>query len=238
MRKSSVSSKVRLDKLLSSLGYSTRKEVTTLIKEGIITHTLGIPLKSDTKVFHEEILVDSEPLDPPQGILILMHKPVGYVCSHDESEGKLVYDLLPERWRLRDPKVSTIGRLDKDTSGLLLLTDDGALLHHLTSPKHKVPKEYEVTLDRPLRGDEGDIFASGTLMLNGEKNPCLPAKLTVIDDTHAILEIIEGKYHQVRRMFAAVGNHVAALHRSSFGKLTLGDLKAREYRVLDTETIP
>lgn len=226
-------SKVRLDKLLSSLGYCTRKEVAMLLREGIITHTLNLTLKSDTKVAHDEILYEGEPLDPPEGMVILMHKPAGLVCSHDEGEGKLVYDLLPQRWRLRDPKISTVGRLDKDTSGLLLLTDDGALLHRLTSPKHKVPKVYEATLDRPLKGDEGSIFASGTLMLNGEKTPCLPAKLEVIDPTHVRLEIVEGRYHQVRRMFAGVGNHVTALHRYSFGDLTLGDLKAGEYRLIE-----
>lgn len=229
------SSKVRLDKLLGSLGYCGRKEVASLIKEGIITHTLNLPLKNDTKVAHEEILYEGEPLDPPQGMVILMHKPAGLICSHDDGEGKLVYDLLPPRLRLRDPKLSTIGRLDKDTSGLLLLTDDGALLHRLTSPKHKVPKVYEATLDRPLNGNEGSLFASGTLMLNGEKTPCLPAKLTVINDTHVTLEITEGRYHQVRRMFAAVGNHVVSLHRCSFGTLTLGNLKAGEYRYLTND---
>lgn len=232
-----MSSKLRLDKLLSSLGYCSRREVALLIREGVITHVLNLPLKSDTKVAHDEILCEGEPLDPPEGMVILMHKPVGYVCSHDDGEGKLVYDLLPERWRLRDPKISTVGRLDKETSGLLLLTDDGALLHRLTSPKHKVPKVYEATLDRALKGDEAEIFGSGTLMLNGEKTPCLPAKLTVIDDTHVTLEIVEGRYHQVRRMFAAVGNHVTALHRSSFGELTLGDLKVGEYRLIDTQSL-
>lgn len=232
------SSKIRLDKLLSSLGYCSRREVASLLREGIITHIDHLPLKSDTKVAHDEILFEGEPLDPPQGIVILMHKPLGYVCSHDDGEGRIVYDLLPERWRRRDPKISTVGRLDKETSGLLLLTDDGTLLHRLTSPKHKVPKIYEATIDRPLNGNEGSIFASGTLMLNGEKTACLPAKLTVIDSTHATLEIVEGRYHQVRRMFAAVGNHVTALHRSSFGELTLGGLKEAEYRVLSFEEIP
>lgn len=225
------SSKARLDKLLGSLGYCGRKEVSSLIRDGIITHTENLPLKNDTKVSHEEILYEGEPLDPPSGMVILMHKPAGYVCSHDDGEGRLVYDLLPERWRRRDPKISTVGRLDKETSGLLLLTDDGALLHRLTSPKHKVPKVYKATLDRPLKGGEGSIFASGTLILNGEKSPCLPAKLTIIDETHVTLEITEGRYHQVRRMFAAVGNHVVALHRSHFGDLTLGDLKEGEYRL-------
>lgn len=228
-----MSSKIRLDKLLSSLGYCSRKEVYSLIRDGIIIHIENLTLKPDTKVLHDDILYNNKPLDPPQGMVILMHKPIGYVCSHDDGEGKLVYDLLPERWRRRDPKISTIGRLDKDTSGLLLLTDDGALLHRLTSPKHKVPKVYEVTLDRPLRGDEGEIFASGTLMLNGEKNPCLPAKLTVLDDTHARLEIVEGRYHQVRRMFAAIGNHVVKLHRISFGDLSLNNLPVDKYRLIN-----
>jgi 16S rRNA pseudouridine516 synthase len=231
------SSKVRLDKLLGSLGYCGRKEVAALLREGIITHTENLPLKSDTKVVHDEILFNGKPLDPPSGMVILMHKPLGLVCSHDEGEGKLVYNLLPPRWRMRDPKISTIGRLDKETSGLLLLTDDGALLHRLTSPKHKVPKVYEATLDRPLKGDEAEIFASGALMLNGEKTPCLLAKLTIIDDTHVTLEITEGRYHQVRRMFAAVGNHVVSLHRSTFGTLTLGDLQAGEYRLLNVKEI-
>jgi 16S rRNA pseudouridine516 synthase len=230
-------SKVRLDKLIGSLGYCGRKEVAALLREEIITHTENLPLKCDMKVAHNEILFNGEPLDPPEGMIILMYKPLGLICSHDEGEGRLVYDLLPPRWRLRDPKISTIGRLDKETSGLLLLTDDGALLHRLTSPKHKVPKVYEATLDRPLKGDETEIFASGTLMLNGEKTPCLPAALTVIDDMHVTLEITEGRYHQVRRMFAAVSNHVVSLHRSTFGMLTLGDLQAGEYRLIDAESL-
>lgn len=193
--------------------------------------------KSDFKAFHHEVLFDGEPLDSQQGMVILMHKPVGLVCSHDEGEGQLVYDLLPPRWRNRDPKISTIGRLDKETSGLLLLTDDGQLLHRLTSPKYHVPKLYEVTLDRPIKGDEANIFTAGTLMLNGEKTPCLPAQLTIIDETHVTLEIIEGRYHQVRRMFAAVGNHVAALHRSRIGDLTLGDLQNGEYKILSQKEL-
>jgi 16S rRNA pseudouridine516 synthase len=96
---------------------------------------------------------------------------------------------------------------------------------------------YEATLDRPLQGNESEIFAAGTLMLNGEKNPCLPAKLTIIDETHVRLEITEGRYHQVRRMFAAVGNHVTALHRVSFGALTLGELKEGDYQILNPKTM-
>lgn len=237
MQNSKSKVKTRLDKLLSSLGYCTRKEVSSLIRERLITHIENLPLKSDTKVAHDDVRFEGEFLDPPSGIVILMHKPTGLICSHDEGEGRLVYDLLPPRWRLRDPKISTVGRLDKETSGLLLLTDDGVLLHRLTSPRHHVAKIYEATLDRALNGNEAEIFASGTLMLNGEKTPCLPAKLTIIDETHVTLEITEGRYHQVRRMFAAVGNHVTALHRSSFEELTLGDLKEGEYRILSAKEI-
>lgn len=228
--------KVRLDKLLSSLGYATRGEIKKIISSGRVVVDGAVATSANMKVLHKDVLFDEKPLDPPCGILILMHKPVGFVCSHDDGEGELVYDLLPKRFMLRNPKISTIGRLDKETSGVLLLSDDGQLIHALTSPKHHVSKVYEVTLDRALRGDEEEIFASGTLMLKGEKSPCLSAKLTVIDETHVTLEITEGRYHQVRRMFAAVGNHVSALHRSSFGDIRVTDVKEGEYIFLDMKS--
>lgn len=230
-------SKQRLDQLLTSLGYASRSESKKLIASGVITVGGEIIKKTDFKAYHHDVAFQGEPLDAPAGIVIMMNKPLDFVCSHDDGEGKLVYSLLPSRWQKRDPKISTIGRLDKETSGLLLLTDDGALLHRLTSPKYHVPKLYEVTLDRPLNGNETNIFATGTLMLNGEKTPCLPAKLTIIDNTHVTLEITEGRYHQVRRMFAAVGNHVTALHRSSFGNLVLNNLASGEYCLIDPKKI-
>ena len=98
-----------------------------------------------------------------------MHKPLDVVCSHREA-GRSVYELLPHRWRARDPALSTIGRLDKDTSGLLLITDDGPFLHRVISPRSHVAKRYVATLDRPLNGDEADVFAAGTLMLEGEND--------------------------------------------------------------------
>ncbi|HQS65572.1 MAG TPA: pseudouridine synthase [Sulfuricurvum sp.] len=235
--KNSTPSKQRLDQLLTSLGYASRNESKKLIASGHVTVEGKQVKKSDFKAFHHDVQFNGEPLDPLQGIVILMNKPVGLVCSHDDGEGQLVYDLLPTRWRNRDPKISTIGRLDKETSGLLLLTDDGQLLHRLTSPKYHVPKLYEVTLDRPLKGNEAEIFSAGSLMLNGEKTACLPAKLSIIDETHVTLEITEGRYHQVRRMFAAVGNHVTALHRTRIGNLTLGDLKVGEYRLLSLDEL-
>jgi 16S rRNA pseudouridine516 synthase len=116
----------------------------------------------------------------------------------------------------------------------LLMTDDGALLHKIISPRSNVSKRYDVTLDRPLRGDEVTLFAAGTLMLEGEDKPLLPAHMEVASDKRAFVTITEGRYHQVRRMFAAVGNHVNALHRDHVGGLELpDDLQAGEYRILD-----
>ena len=125
-----------------------------------------------------------------------------------------------------------MGRLDRDTSGLLLFTDDGALLHRISSPKSKLSKVYAATLANALRGDEVELFASGTLMLESEQTPLLPADLEVVDARHVRLTLHEGRYHQARRMFAAVGNHVEALHRSRIGGLELDGLPAGEWRIL------
>ncbi|MEN4903477.1 pseudouridine synthase [Luteimonas sp. TWI662] len=223
---------MKLVKLLANLGYGSRKQVAWMFREGRITDADGEVLYADDRVAHAAIRVDGEPLDPPQGLTLLLHKPTGYTCSTKDT-GRLVYDLLPPRFRLRAPALSTVGRLDRETSGLLLFTDDGQLLHRIISPKAALPKVYDATLAQPLRGDEAALFASGTLMLESETTPLLPAALEVVDPTHARLTIVEGRYHQVRRMFAAVGNHVVALHRSRIGGLSLGDLPEGQWRPLD-----
>ncbi|WP_349038589.1 pseudouridine synthase [Pseudotabrizicola sp. 4114] len=153
---------------------------------------------------------------------MLLNKPLGMTCSHKEV-GPLVYDILPPRWRCCTRAISTIGRLDKRTSGLLLLTDDGDLLHRVISPKSHLKKIYRAKLARPLVGTEGDRFASGRLMLEGEDKPLAPAELQVITETEALLSVAEGRYHQVRRMFAATGNHVEDLHRERLDGLSLTD---------------
>ncbi|RRJ97139.1 pseudouridine synthase, partial [Opitutaceae bacterium TAV4] len=184
------------------------------------------------------VFVDGEALDHPGGLLLMLHKPTGFVCSHDEREGPRVYDLLPPRWRVRNPQVTSIGRLDKDTSGLLILTDRTELVHTYTSPRHKVPKLYRATLDRDVPASLVDLFAAGTLQLDGEKAPCAPATLRLPAPRVAELVLVEGKYHQVRRMFAAAaGATVLTLHRECFGKLTLGDLKPGEYREINESEI-
>jgi 16S rRNA pseudouridine516 synthase len=222
---------MKLVKTIANLGYGSRKDVARMFREGRVTDAAGDVLYADDAPAHADVRIDGEPLDPPQGLVLMLHKPVGYTCS-TRDPGRIVYDLLPPRFRHRSPLLSTVGRLDRDTSGLLLLTDDGALLHRITAPKARLAKRYETTLASDLRGDEATLFASGTLQLESDATPLAPARLEVADARHATLVLTEGRYHQVRRMFAAVGNHVEALHRSQVGGLALGDLAAGGWRPL------
>lgn len=222
---------MKLLKHIANLGYGSRKDVQWLFREGRITDADGEVLYADDPVLHDSVRLDGAPLDPPPGMLLLLNKPTGVTCSSKDT-GRIVYDLFPPRYSLRSPVLSTVGRLDRETSGLLLLTDDGQLLHRIISPKSKLPKVYLAQLAEDLRGDEAALFASGRLLLEGEKTPLLPAELDVVDARTARLTLHEGRYHQVRRMFAAVGNHVAALHRERIGGLTLGALAQGEWRML------
>jgi 16S rRNA pseudouridine516 synthase len=227
---------MKLLKLIANLGYGSRKEVMALFRDGRIRDLQGEVLYSDDQVDHSQVRVDGEPLDPPSGMLIMLNKPAGYTCS-TKDPGQVVYELFPPRFRQRSPVLSTVGRLDRDTTGLLLLTDDGGLLHRIVHPKSKIAKVYEATLARDLRGDEVKVFASGKLMLESEKLPLAPAELEIIDPRHARLTLTEGRYHQARRMFAAVGNHVEELHRSRVGGLELGDLKEGQWRLLEAADV-
>jgi len=233
---------VRLDRLLANMGYGSRREIAALAAAGQVVLDGQAIRKADTKVLVARDLparmtVRGAPLDPPPGLALMLHKPLGVTCSHKEV-GALVYDLLPQRWKAREPAISTVGRLDKETSGLLLLTDDGDLLHRIISPRANVAKRYLVTLARPMDGSEGATFAAGTLVLEGEDKPLLPAELEVHSPTSAHLTIHEGRYHQVRRMFAAVGNHVEALHRDQVGGLSLpDDLEPGRWRLMSDEDI-
>lgn len=228
----------RIDRLLSSMGYGSRSEMARMAKAGGITLDGADVVDVSRRIaitpdLPQRMRIDGEALDPLPGLVILLNKPLGMTCSHKE-DGPLVHDILPRRWRARDPAISTIGRLDKQTSGLLLLTDDGDLLHRIISPKRHVPKTYRARLARPLSGGEGALFASGTLMLDGEEKPLAPAVLEVVSEREALLTVTEGRYHQVRRMFAAAGNHVEALHRERLGGLVLPDgMAAGEWVLLD-----
>jgi 16S rRNA pseudouridine516 synthase len=227
---------MKLVRLLANLGYGSRKQVAQLFREGLVTDASGDVLYADDKVEHGDVRFEGEPLDPPQGLVLMLNKPTGYTCSRKDV-GRLVYDLLPPRFGVRNPVLSTVGRLDRDTSGVLLFTDDGQLLHKIISPKSALAKVYEATLAEDLRGDEAATFAAGTLMLEGETDPLEPATLEVLGPRHARLTLTEGRYHQVRRMFAAVGNHVETLERVAIGGLTLDGLESGTWRLLTEEDI-
>lgn len=231
---------MKLLKYVANLGYGTRREVSRLFDDERVTRRDGTVLDPDDALgpalAHDDVLVDDEPLDPPPGALVMLNKPVGYVCSTKDAS-TLVYELLPPRFRDRSPAVSPVGRLDRDTSGLLLLTDDGQLNHRITSPRTHLPKVYEARLAGDLRGDEVDLFAAGTLMLESETSPLAPAAMEIVDARTVRLTLTEGRYHQVRRMFAAVGNHVDALHRRAVGPLELGGLASGAWRVLEPHEV-
>jgi 16S rRNA pseudouridine516 synthase len=228
---------MKLVKLLANLGYGSRKEVQRLIRAGAVTDINGKVLGENNVPPSNQILFHDEVLDPPSPLVIMLNKPDGFTCS-SEDPGRTIYELLPERFALRNPGLNPIGRLDKDTTGLLLMTDDGILLHKIIHPKSNCLKVYHVTLDRPLEGHEADVFASGTLVLASETRPLLPAKLEVLGEKEALITLHEGRYHQVRRMFAAVGNHVTGLKRISIGGLQLPDsLEEGSWRALEPEEL-
>lgn len=228
---------MKLIKLLANLGYGSRKEVERFVKKGAVTDLDGNPISDADNIPHERILYRGEPLDASGPFTIVLNKPDGYTCSADDP-GSTIYDLLPERFAHRNPGLNPIGRLDKDTTGLLLMTDDGKLLHKIIHPKSGCLKVYRAILDRPLEGHEAAIFASGEMMLNSETKPLLPAQLEVVGEKEALVTLHEGRYHQVRRMFAAVGNHVLELKRISIGGFKLpDDLEEGDWCVLSAEDL-
>lgn len=226
---------MHLLRYLANLGYGTRREVEHMLTRRRVSRVDGTRLGERDAFEHHDVLADGVPLDPAPGAVIMLNKPLGYVCSTKDDVNPLIYDLLPSRFRFRSPVMAPVGRLDRDTSGLLLVTDDGQLNHRLTSPRTHLAKVYEARLASDLRGDEAAVFASGTLMLDSETTPLAPATLDMLDARHARLTLTEGRYHQARRMFAAVGNRVLALHRSALGPLSLADLPAGEWRLLTSE---
>jgi len=226
----------RLDQLLANLGYCSRRSARDFLKAHTVTVTGTRASDPTRKVEPAKVRIDDEPADRPDGLLVMLHKPLGLVCSHDAHEGPSIYSLIPARWRERNPQVTSVGRLDKETSGLILLTDLSPLVHRLTSPKHHVAKLYRATVEGVLSPDLIDTFANGTLRLEGEDSPCAPATLEIVSPHEALLELTEGRYRQVRRMFASVGLSVVTLHRERFGPLSLGDLAVGAWRELPLNT--
>lgn len=215
---------MRADALLSRYGYCTRREADRWLARGRVVYRGTTVRNAKDKVEPREVLIDGEPIEFVDGLYVALNKPLGCTCSHRE-EGELVYDLLPPQWQARNPAVNTVGRLDKETSGLLLLTDDGAFEHAQTSPKRHVPKVYRFVTESPVPAEASALFAEGSLLLTGEKTPCLPAELVLTGLCEGRLTLHEGRYHQVRRMLAAVGAPVRELERIAIGPLKLEDLQ-------------
>lgn len=232
---------LRLDRLLSNLGYGSRKEIMAFVQAGRVALHGNTVTKVDQRIVLADVrsgalTLDDAPVDLPAPLTIMLHKPRGYTCSHDES-GALVYDLLPSRWKKRKPTLSCAGRLDKDSTGQVILTDDGDLLHRIIHPKGHAAKQYAVTVEDDLRGDEAALFATGTFVLQGDVKPLKPALWTPTGARSGQLVLHEGRFHQIRRMFATLGNQVVALHRYQTGYLPLTDLEPGEYRVLNARDV-
>lgn len=223
----------RLDQIFSRYGYGSRSEAKHWARAGRITVKGEAVKDTAAKADPLDVLIDGKPIEAPDGLLVLFHKPAGYVCSHEVRDGANIYELLPPQWLKRNPPVTSIGRLDKDTTGVILITDLGELVQRWTSPKHKVSKVYDVTVEGTLKPELVDLFATGTLQLEDEDKPCLPAKLEILSPNTARLELIEGKYHQVKRMFASQGCPVTKLHRSRFGDYTVDDLPEGQWRMIE-----
>lgn len=223
-------SMLRADQLLSRFGFCSRREASAWLHAGRLS-AAGLTIdRPEKRIDPLSTLVDGKPLEFPEGMLLAYHKPTGVTCSHNPSEAPLIYDILPPAWMRRQPPPETIGRLDKETSGLILLTDNGAFVHRWSSPRHETAKTYEITVDADIPPDLVEIFASGTLLLDGESKPCRPATLTLTSPGTATVRLLEGRYHQVRRMFAAHNLTVVRLHRSGVGALTLDGIPEGAWR--------
>lgn len=211
----------RLDKFISERTEYTRSQIKQLAAKGSITVDGAVTKKSDTKIDPDTavVAVCGAEVTSQKYSYILLNKPQGYVCSTNDNDGESVLNLIPPEMRKKN--MFPAGRLDKDSVGALLITDDGELAHRMLSPKSHVPKIYIVKLDRPFQSNYIDLFKKGIVLGDGEL--CLPAKVKQAENTEnmAFIEIFEGKYHQVKRMFAAVGNHVEKLMRVSVGGLVL-----------------
>ncbi|AWW34454.1 16S rRNA pseudouridine(516) synthase RsuA [Mannheimia varigena] len=222
---------MRLDKFIAENTGLTRSQAAKALKSGIVTVNGKIEKSGAAKISQEdEIYYEDQKLEWMEaGQYFMFYKPQGYICSHDDGEYPTVFQFFDYPLMT---KLHTAGRLDVDTTGLVLLTDDGKWSHRITSPKHHCEKTYLVTLADPVEDFYAEKLAEG-ILLRGEKEPTLPAKLEILDDYNVNLTISEGRYHQVKRMFAALGNKVEALHRWRIGDVILDETLAEgEFRPL------
>ena len=217
---------MRLDKMMSDLGVASRKELKQIIRSGRVSVN-GIPVREpEIKLDPEndEVALDGRPLSYHRFRYFAVDKPQGILTACEDKKQKTVMDLLPEE--LRNLDLFPVGRLDKDTTGLLLLTNDGDYAHKVISPKYGIEKVYYAETDGQITKEDVDLFASGVVLRDGLR--CLPAKLEPAgnsEDTACFVTVMEGKYHQVKRMLASVGKPVITLRRMSIGNLELRGLQ-------------
>lgn len=225
----------RLDKIIANRGIASRREVKELVRQGRVLVD-GVPASApDVKVSAEKvaITVDGVPVSGERYTYLLLHKPAGVLTATEDKHQPTVMELLPESLRRRG--LAPVGRLDKDTEGLLLFTDDGDLLHRLISPKKQVPKVYFARHEGDSTEDDVAAFAAGLVLKDG--TVCLSAKLEPLGHGESLVTVCEGKYHQVRRMLASRGHFVTYLERRSEGPLSLGDLPRGQARALTENEI-
>ena len=223
----------RLDKFLCDCGVGTRSQVKAILKAGRVTVD-GKPERDNGRKIdpHTRIIaLDGEVLRAAGRVVVMLNKPAGFVTATEDAKEKTVMELLPEAYRHLDLK--PVGRLDKQTEGLLLFTNDGDLLHRLISPKKEVPKVYYACHEGTAETEDVQAFAAGLTL--GDGTVCLPAVLEPVGPGESMVTVCEGKYHQVRRMLACRGMPVTYLERRQEGQLTLGDLPRGQVRQLTEE---
>ena len=220
----------RLDKFLCDCGAGTRSQVKAILKSGRVTVD-GRPEKDGSRKLDPTavtVCLDGEPLGAPGRLVVMLNKPAGYVTATEDATERTVMELLPPEYRNRG--LNPVGRLDKQTEGLLLFTDDGDLLHRLISPKKEVPKVYYARHEGQASGEDVEAFRQGLVLKDGTQ--CRPAELEPLGPGESLVTVCEGKYHQVRRMLASRGMPVTYLERRMEGALCLGDLPRGKTRPL------
>ena len=225
----------RLDKYLSEAGVASRRQLREIIRGGAVRID-GAVVTDYAYKFDEtgaEVTVNGEPVRAGETLVVMMNKPAGYITATEDARKATVMELLPAH--LRAMQLKPIGRLDKETEGLLLFTNDGQLLHRIVSPRHAVEKEYYAEHEGVVTADDVARFAEGLTLRDGTL--CRPAKLESVGLGKSLITVSEGRYHQVRRMMSARGMFVTYLRRVREGGLTLGDLAPGQVRILRPEEV-
>ena len=225
----------RIDKIISEQTYYTRSEIKKLISQKKVYVNEKVVLKAEEKYDESNIniVISGKEIEVKKQVYLLLNKPKGYVSTTENGEGKTVLDLVPEKYKNRN--MFPAGRLDKDTTGLMLITDDGDFAHNILAPRKHVKKTYEVTIDIPVTEEMKEGFERGVTLKDGD---CKPAILEITGEYTANVTLLEGRYHQIKRMFGCYGAKVIALNRISMGSLKLPkDLKLGEIREATAEEL-